>query len=112
MAADWFTPIYTRKDCTGSRIRLDLVDDKNGDVELFRHLSELAEMLVQFALAFVQLASTMVVVAEVCHDAVDDEETVLSRGERLSQTAKLVVLVLAVLRTGIENVLVGSFRVD
>jgi hypothetical protein len=54
----------------------------------------------------------VVVIAEVCHDAVDDEETELSRSERLGQTAELIVLVLAVLGAGIEDVLVGSFGVD
>jgi hypothetical protein len=112
MAADRLAPIYTRKECTGSWVGLDLVDDEDSDVELFGHLSKLAEMLTQFALALVQLAATVVVIAEVCHDAVDDEETELSRSERLGQTAELIVLVLAVLGAGIEDVLVGSFGVD
>jgi hypothetical protein len=112
VAANWLAPVHTRKECTGSWVRLDLVDDQDSDVELFGHLSELAEMLAELTLALVQLAATMVVIAEVRHDAVDDEETELSRSERLSQTAQLLVLVLAVLRAGIEDILVGSFGVD
>jgi hypothetical protein len=112
MAADRLAPIYTRKECTGSWVGLDLVDDEDSDVELFGHLSKLAEMLTQFALALVQLAATVVVIAEVCHDAVDDEETELSRSERLGQTAQVFVLVLAVLRAGVKDVLVGGFGVN
>jgi hypothetical protein len=42
MAADRLAPVYTRKECTGSWVRLDLVDDEDSDVELFGHLGELA----------------------------------------------------------------------
>ena len=112
MAANRFAPVHACEKCTGSRVRLDLVDDEDGDVEFFGHLGELAEMLVQFALALVQLASAMVVVAEVRHDAVDDEETECSRSERLGKTAQHLVLVFAVLRAGVEDVLVGGLWVD
>jgi len=112
VAADWFATICACEQRTGSRIRLDLVDDDDRDVEFFRHLGEFAEMLAKFALALVQLASAMIVVAEVCHDAVDDEQAELSRSERLGQTAQLLVLVLTVFGAGIEDVLVGSFGVN
>jgi hypothetical protein len=112
VATDRFASICTSEERTGARIRLDLVDDDDGDVEFFRHLSELAEMLAELALALVQLASAMVVVAEVCHDAVDDEKAELSRSERLGQTAQVFVLVLAVLRAGVKDVLVGGFGVN
>ena len=112
VAANWLAPVHTRKECTGSWVRLDLVDDQDSDVELFGHLSELAEMLAELTLALVQLAATMVVIAEVRHDAVDDEETELSRSERLGQTAQVFVLVLTVLRAGVKDVLVGGFGVN
>lgn len=69
-------------------------------------------MLTQLALSFIQLAAAMEVVAEVCHDAVDDEKTVLSSCEGLSQATELIVLVFAVLRANVEDVLVGGLRVN
>jgi hypothetical protein len=112
VATDRFASICTSEERTGPRIRLDLVDDNDGDVELLRHLGKFSEMLTQLALALVQLASAMVVVAEVRHDAVDDEETECSRSERLGKTAQHLVLVFAVLRAGVEDVLVGGLWVD
>ena len=112
VAANWLAPVHTRKECTGSWVRLDLVDDQDSDVELFGHLSELAEMLAELTLALVQLAATMVVIAEVRHDAVDDEKTILSRRERLGQTTELLVLVFAVLCTDVEDVLIGGLWVN
>ena len=112
VAANWLAPVHTRKECTGSWVRLDLVDDQDSDVELFRHLCELAEVLAELSLALVQLASAMVIVAEVCHDAVNYEEAELSRSERLCQTAQVFVLVLTVLRAGVKDVLVGGFGVN
>jgi len=112
VATDRFAPVRTSEERTGSRIRLDLVDDDDSDVELFRHLCELAEVLAELSLALVQLASAMVIVAEVCHDAVNYEEAELSRSERLCQTAQVFVLVLTVLRAGVKDVLVGGFGVN
>jgi hypothetical protein len=112
VATDRLASICTSEERTGARIRLDLVDDNDGDVELLRHLGKFSEMLTQLALALVQLASAMVVVAEVRHDAVDDEETECSRSERLGKTAQHLVLVFAVLRAGVEDVLVGGLWVD
>jgi hypothetical protein len=85
----------------GAGIRLDLVDDQDRDVKFLRHLAEFAEVLTQLALTFVQLSTAMEVVAKVCHDAVDDEKTVLPGCERLSQATELLVLVFAVLRPNI-----------
>jgi Sec-independent protein secretion pathway component TatC len=101
VTTDGLASIGTCKQSAGSRVGLNLIDDQDGDVELLRHLAELAEVLAQFALTFVQLAAAMVVVAEVCHDAVDDEQTILPGRERLSQTTELIVLVFAVLRTDV-----------
>lgn len=112
MSANGFTTVRTSEQGTCAGVRLDLVDDQHCDVELLCHLTELAEMLAQLALTLVQLTTAMIVVAEVCHDAVDDEETVLSRSERLSQATQLFVLVLAILRAHVENVFVGSFMVN
>jgi hypothetical protein len=54
----------------------------------------------------------MVVVAEVCHDAVDDEKTILPGREWLSQTTELIVLVFAVLCTDVEDVLIGGLVIN
>ena len=78
VAADGFASVGTREQSAGTRIGLNLIDDQDSDVELLCHLAELAEVLAQLALAFVQFSTAMVVVAEVCHDAVDDEKAVLS----------------------------------
>lgn len=83
-----------------------LIDDKDRDVELFRHLAQFAEMLAKLALSLVQFSATVEVIAEMRHDAVDDQETVLARGKWLGKTAQLLVLILAVLGTDIEDVLV------
>ena len=65
VAANWLAPVHTRKECTGSWVRLDLVDDKDSDVELFGNLSEIEEMMAQLEMAFVQIAENMVVIEEV-----------------------------------------------
>jgi hypothetical protein len=96
----------------GAGIRLDLVDDQDRDVEFLRHLAEFAEVLTQLALTFVQLSTAMEVVAKVRHDAVDDEKTILPGCEWLSQATELLVLVFAVLRANIKDVLVGGLRVN
>ena len=77
VTTDGFASIGTCKESTGTWVGLNLIDDQDSDVELLSHLAQLAEVLAQFALTFIQLSTTMVVVAEVCHDAVDDEKTVL-----------------------------------
>jgi Sec-independent protein secretion pathway component TatC len=112
VAADGFASVGTCEKSTGTRVGLNLIDDQDGDVELLCHLAELAEVLAQLALAFVQFSTAMVVVAEVCHDAVDDEKAVLPGREGLGETTELVVLVFAVLRTDIEDVLVGGLVID
>lgn len=112
VTTDGFASIGACEQSTCARVGLNLIDDQDSDVELFCHLAELAEVLAQFALAFIQLSTAMVVVAEVCHDAVDDEKTVLAGRERLGQTAELIVLVFAVLRTDVENVLIGGLVVN
>lgn len=112
VAADGFASVGTREQSAGTRIGLNLVDDQDSDVELLCHLTELAEVLAQLALTFIQLSTAMVVVAEVCHDAVDDEKTVLPGREWLGQTTELVVLVFAILRTDVEDVLIGGLVVN
>lgn len=112
VTADGFASVGTCEESAGARVGLNLVDDQDSDVELLCHLAELAEVLTQLALAFIQLSATMVVVAEVCHDAVDDEKTVLPGREWLSQTTELIVLVFAVLSADVEDILVGSLVVD
>lgn len=112
MASNRFATVRTGEQGTCARVRLDLVDDQHSDVELLCHLTELTEMLAQLSLTLVQLSTTVIVVAEMRHDAVDDEETVLSRSERLSQTAQLIVLVLAILCAYVENVFVGGLMVN
>ena len=112
VAADGFASVGTCEQSAGTRIGLNLVDDQDSDVELLCHLAELSEMLTQLALAFIQLSTAMVVVAEVCHDAVDDEKTVLPGREWLGQTTELIVLVFAVLRSDVEDVLVGSLVIN
>lgn len=79
VTTDRFASVGACEQSAGSRVRLHLVDDQDRDVELFSHLTELAQMLAKLALALVQLSTAMVVVSEVSHDAVDDEESVLAR---------------------------------
>jgi len=112
VTADGFASVGTCEKSTGTRVGLDLIDDQDSDVELLCHLAEFAEVLAQLALTLIQLSAAVVVVAEVCHDAVDDEKTVLSGREWLGQTTELIVLVFAVLRTDVEDVLVGGLVVD
>jgi hypothetical protein len=101
VTTDGLTSIGTCEQSAGAGIRLDLVDDQDSNVEFLRHLTELAEVLAQLSLTFVQFSTAMEVVAEVCHDAVDDEKTILPARERLSQATELLVLVFTVLRTNI-----------
>jgi hypothetical protein len=112
VTTNWLASIGACEQSAGAGIRLDLVDDQDRNVEFFRHLAELAEVLAQLSLTFVQFSTAMEVVAEVCHDAVDDEKTILPACERLSQATELLVLVFAVLRTNIQNVLVGGLRIN
>lgn len=112
VTADGFASVGTCEKSTGTRVGLNLIDDQDSDVELLCHLTELTEVLAQLALAFVQLSTAMVVVAEVRHDAVDDEKAVLSGREWLGQTTELIVLVFAVLRANVEDVLVGGLVVN
>jgi hypothetical protein len=112
VAANGFASVGTCKESTSTRVGLDLVDDQNSDVALLSHLAELAKMLAKLALTFVQLPTAMVIVAEVCHDAVDDEKTILPGREWLGQTTELIVLVFAVLRTDVEDVLIGGVWVN
>lgn len=112
VATNGFTAIGTCEKSTGTRVGLYLVDDQDSNVELLSHLTEFSEMLTQLALTFIQLATAMEVVAEVCHDAVDDEKTILPRGERLRQTTELLVLIFAVLCTDVEDVLVRGLWVN
>ena len=112
VTADGFASVGACEKSTGTWVGLNLIDDEDSDVELFCHLAELAEVLAQLALTFIQLSTAMVVVAEVCHDAVDDEKTVLPGREWLGQTTELIVLVFAVLRSDVEDVLVGSLVIN
>lgn len=112
VTTDGLASVGTREESAGTRVGLNLIDDQDSDVELLCHLAELAEVLAQLALAFIQLSTAMVVVAEVCHDAVNDEKTVLPGREWLSQTTELIVLVFAVLRSDVEDVLVGGLVVN
>lgn len=112
VTTDGLASVGTCKESAGTRVGLNLIDDQDSDVELLCHLAELAEVLAQLALTFVQLSTAMVVVAEVCHDAVDDEETILPGREWLGQTTELIVLVFAVLRTDVEDVLIGGLVVN
>ena len=112
VTTDGFASIGACEQSTCARVGLNLIDDQDSDVELLSHLAELAEVLAQLALTLVQLSTAMVVVAEVCHDAVDDEKTILPGREWLSQTTELIVLVFAVLRTDVEDVLVGGLVVN
>ena len=107
-----FAPVGTCKKGTGAWVGLNLVDDQDSDVELLGHLAELAKMLTQLSLTFVQLSTAMVVVAEVCHNAVDDKKTILPRCERLGQATELIVLVFTVLRADVENVLIGGILIN
>ena len=112
VTTDGFASVGTCKESTGTWVGLNLIDDQDSDVELLCHLAEFAEVLAQLALTLIQLSAAVVVVSEVCHDAVDDEKTVLSGREWLGQTTELIVLVFAVLRTDVEDVLVGGLMVD
>lgn len=112
MTTNWLASIGACEESAGAGVGLDLVDDQDGDVELLRHLTELAEMLAKLALTFIQLAAAMEIVAEVGHDAVDDEKTVLPSREGLGQTTELIMLVFAVLCTNVEDVLVGGLRIN
>ena len=112
VTTDGLASVGTCKESAGTRVGLNLIDDQDSDVELLSHLAELAEVLAQLALTFVQLSTAMVVVAEVCHDAVDDEKTILPGREWLSQTTELIVLVFAVLCTDVEDVLIGGLVIN
>lgn len=112
VTADGFASVSACEKSTGTWVGLNLIDDEDSDVEFFCHLAELAEMLTQLALAFIQLSTAMVVVAEVCHDAVNDEKTVLPRREWLGQTTELIVLVFAILGADVKDVLVGGLVVN
>ena len=60
----------------------------------FSHMGQLGQELVQLLLTICKFASTAVVDSEAVHDAVDDEETVLIRGERLGEGIEELELVL------------------
>lgn len=112
VTTDGFTSVGACKESTGTRVGLNLIDDQDSDVELLGHLAELAEMLAKLALALIQLSTAVIVVAKVCHDAVDNKKTVLPARKRLGKTTELIMLIFAVLRTNVKNVFVGSLVVD
>lgn len=109
---DRFAAICAREQRAGTRIRLDLIDDQDRQVELLSHLGKLAEVMSELLLALVELTTTVVVDAEVGHDAVDDEEAVLSSSKGLGEIAELVMLVFAILCADVEDVLVRRCWVD
>jgi hypothetical protein len=83
MPSNGLSSIGTSKQRTRTRIRLDLVDEQSGQIELLRHLSNLAQMLIESLLAIVELTTANVVRPEIRHDAVDDEEAELAGREVL-----------------------------
>lgn len=70
------------------------------------------KVLVQVLLPLVEFAAPSVVHAEAGHDAVDNQEPVLVRGEELGQLLEKFGLVLAVLRSRIRYVVERLIRVD
>ena len=48
MATDRLATISAGKESAGARIRLDLVRQEDSKIELFRHLSEFAQVLIEF----------------------------------------------------------------
>ena len=107
MSTDRLTAIGTSKEGAGAGVRLDLIRlpqsrqllarafsdpprmlgracrqyHQNANVELFGHVRQLGQELVQFLLSVRQLATAAVVNAEAGHDAVDYQETVFVAGE-------------------------------
>ena len=63
-------------------------------------------------LSLTQLASTTIVDSELCHDAVDNEESIVAGGELLDQAEDNVMLVLTVEGSHGDDVVVGKIGID
>lgn len=73
----------------------------------FSDMSQLREKLVQLLLALVELASADIVDAEECHDAVDDEETILVAHKEFGNLVEKLHLVLRVDSTSVRDIVLG-----
>ena len=110
--ADGFASVSASKQSTGSWIRLNLVGDEDGDVELLGHALKTSKMDSELGLTVLELSAANVVDTEESSDRIDDEETVLARGEVLVELIEELMLQLAVLGTSDGNVLHRSLSVD
>lgn len=97
--------ISASKECTRSRITLNLVSHEDSNVELLSDVVEPCEKLSKLLLPLRKLASSSVVDSETCHDTVDDQESEIAGDELLRQLLEKVQLVLAVVTTSICDVL-------
>ena len=77
----------------------------------FSDMRQLREELVEFLLTLIQLSTSHVVHPEQCHDAVDDQETVLVADEEFSNLVEELKLVLRVDSSSIGDVVLGCLRI-
>lgn len=88
---------------------ISIVEDKRGACLLtFSHVSQLHQKLIQFLLPIGQFTAATEVHTKAIHDTVDNQQPILAAGKLLGEVIQQLELVLAVERSGVCDVLLGS----
>jgi hypothetical protein len=117
--------VCTGEESAGSRVTLDLIGHEHRDIELcdilsvvmcdevyqclptFSNMGKLGEKLIELLLSLVQLATTHKVNTEECHDAVDDQKTVLIANEELGDLVQQLQLMFRIDSASISDVVLS-----
>ena len=111
MSSDGLAAVGTCEQRACSGIRLHLIRQEDGEVELLRHLLELAQVEIETLLSLAEFSTTEVVDTEECTDAVDDEQTELTTRELFAERSEEIGLMFAVPGTSDGDVLHSRVRV-
>jgi hypothetical protein len=112
MSTNGLPAIRTSEQCAGTRVALDLVGHEDDEIELLSQGCQTAKMAAELRLAICEFATALIVGPEQGADGVHDEQAEATSRELLRELGEQVMLVLAVLGTGLDDVLVGNLWVD
>lgn len=112
MTTNRLPTIGTSEECARSRIALNLVGHEDSNVELLSDVVESGQELSKLLLSLRKLSSSSVVNSEACHDAVDDQESEVTRHELLRQFFEKIQLMFAIIATSVRDVLERRLGVE